>query len=205
MSPQASFAIAILALVAVGYTCVWFPLSVAKACYRSPALSPSARTAWMVVIVVLFPLGSWIYALVGDTSRRTRVIAAVCLGSVSVLVWYGSHFVTAKLEALRAHADTARGDVERPEVIASDDCRATIAAGLPQLRGEVSGSLFSLDRTAEVVHLLRRLDTSLADRRLTPSECDQWNAEFRDRASSQGGGIDRALRVALILTGRDGP
>jgi len=191
-----SVALAILLIGAILYACGVLPLWIAYHCARARTLSAGERGLWMALILVLFPFGSWLYAMVRPAPRLMRASAwasVVCA-------------VVATLQLMRlssSAAETVRADIERtiiavsqPAVRSDEANRAGIKAALVSLEAGVTTSLLHWDRNATAADLADLARADLADSTLTGAEYDHWKRRFDARNAQPGGFVGRTIASA---------
>jgi hypothetical protein len=194
-----SIAIAVALFLATIYAYLVFPVWVAIVCAKSTAASKRAKTLWLIVCIVLAPVGSWAYCIFTPQRWPFRVTAWLSLAGTIALVWFVTAFTNAEADAVREHVEAVAPRLQRAQMAISPSPRAAITGALDTLRREIHGGVLSFRKTDAASAVVDLLDAFLQDGRLTPAECDEWLARFKSRRVLDAGALERRVQAA----GRD--
>jgi hypothetical protein len=186
-----------LVVCAMLYIFAAFPVWVVAVCARSSSLSGSARAAWMVAMLVLFPVASWAYAIAVPNRLLFRVSAWFSLATtVTALVLVTQLSGTLAADLRSNVVQTASLMSDTAAVHTASDQRRVVTDGLSTLRREVSGNLLQWDVNASIAQLVEVLRADLDDRQLSAMEFEAWRARFGTRTVRPSGFIVRSIGIA---------
>ena len=174
----------VLALgIAVLFVLLIFPIWALVHCAVSPGLNGTSKAVWIVVMLLVWPIGAFLYGLFASQQRALRWCGGVSLALVTGLlaaVVVGMPYILQYTDREMSATIQRLDQLRMPE--ASQEQRAQLKQGLQTLQNELQGNwILQRDRVGRVMTLYQLFSVYIEDHELSLPEYTDWMDKYRSR------------------------
>ena len=182
-------------LFGIVFCAVIYPLWVLIHCAISKVMGTTAKVIWIIIMVLFWPLGGYVYGLFGSQKKNFQWISGSIFAFGLIFIIMTSYAMSWLVDSTSQTISTGISTIKQLDNNSiTQEQLIRLNNSLLILDEEIHGDWLSFDKKLKAISLMDYFDLITEDKKITVSEYIDWMGKFESRQMLNLDGLQQYIK-----------